>query len=266
MNCEQLRAKLDAYMDGELSDVELREMEAHAATCESCRLEFQSARLVRETLADLPEEVAVPLDVQAGWRRAVREEAKRGGVSSTSEHVAANEHAAAKPKRRWLRAVYAVAAALVLVIGASAMMNGVTDRMSVRSNSNEMESMALDEVPELPAPLAAAALPTSAVIASDGEIANAEFAPDEAYAARREYIADDLDGACASVEALVEEYSGSCTSERSAGGATYRVELPREYLDDFLSAVSHVGAEQEAESADAEGDTAVVYIQIDEAE
>ena len=238
MNCEELRAKLDAYIDGELSPDELRAFEDHAAACADCGRELEMAKLVRDALGELDEEVAVPLNVQAGWRNAVRAEAKR------------------RANRRWLRAAYAAAAALVLVIGATAMLRSMPSRDMAETRM-------------------IAAAPTDAVVARDGGDleAVAIAAEEEAdYAAWKKYLAEDMDAARASVEALVEEYSGGYTlnlyeedGRSDADCAVYRIELPGEYLEDFLSAVSHVGAEQDSETTDIKGETALVYIQINAA-
>ena len=234
MNCEEMRAKLDAYMDGELAEAELRAMEDHAAACEDCRGEWATAQLVREALADLPDEVDVPLSAQAAWRSAVRAEAKR------------------QRNRRWLRWGYAAAAALVLALGAAAVLGGIPGRRAAE-------------------PITLAAAPTQAVVAYDGDAAAAALLQDEAYAAWKKYAAEDFDAACASVEALAEEYGGEYSAEKrqepdrpGEDWAVYRVELPREYLEDFLSAASHLGAEEDSETMDTAGDSALVYIQIDE--
>ena len=227
MNCEEMRVRLDAYIDGELTEDEMCAVEAHAAACEDCGRELETARFVRDALGELDKEVAVPLPAHVGWQKAVRAEAKR------------------RASRRWVRAAYAVAAALVLVIGAMAVMQ----RMP---GTREAE------------PMTVAAAPTEAVIARDGEMETAALAAEEeAYAAWKKYDAADFDAACASVEALAQEYSGSFeTGNLDEGPMVYRVELPREYLEDFLSAVSHVGAEQDSETMDTQGETALVYIQI----
>ena len=229
MNCEEMRAKLDAYIDGELSAEEMRAVEAHAAACEECGRELETAKFVRDALGGLDQEIAVPLPAHVGWQKAVRAEAKR------------------RANRRWQRAAYAVAAALVLVIGAVA----ILQRMPV-PGSQETE------------PLTVAAAPTEAVVARDGEMETAALAAEEeAYAAWKKYDAADFGAACASVEALVQEYSGSFeTVNLDEGPMVYRIELPREYLEDFLSAVSHVGTEQDSETMDTRGETALVYIQI----
>ena len=229
MDCLEMRAKLDAYIDGELTAEEMRAVEAHAAACEDCGRELEAARFLRDALGELDREVAVPLPAHVGWQRAVRAEAKR------------------RANRRWLRAVYAVAAALVLVIGGSAVMQ----RMSTQQTAEQIEIEARA---------------TEAVIARDGELeAAALTVEEEEYAAWKKYDAEDFDAACASVEALIQEYSGSFkTVSLDDGPMIYRIELPREFLEDFLSAVSYVGTEQDSETTDTEGETALVYIQINE--
>ena len=237
MNCEEMRAKLDAYIDGEFSQNEIRAFEEHAAACADCRRELELAKLVRDALEEMPDEVAVPLNVQASWRNAVRAEAKR------------------RRNRRWMRAAYGIAAALVLVIGATAALRN----MPGREPQLQMERIAV--------------APTDAVVARDGELEAVSVAMEEGdYAAWKKYLTEDMGGACASVEALIQEYSGGYTmhmytEDRQYGAdyAIYRIELPREYLADFLSAVSHIGAEQDSETMDTQGETALVYIQINQA-
>ena len=241
MSCEEMRAKLDAYIDGELSAEEMRAMEDHAAACADCGRELELAKLVCGALGEMDKEVAVPLNVQAGWRNAVRAEAKR------------------RKMRRWTRAAYAVAAALVLVIGATAMLRNAPARTQMDS-TRSMDSMEMMDSAMLDVS------PTDAVVARDGEMQAASAAlEEEAYAAWKKYSAADFDAACASVEALIQEYSGSFqTVNQEEGPMIYRIELPREYLEDFLSAVCHVGAEQDSETMDTQGETALVYIQIDQ--
>ena len=105
------------------------------------------------------------------------------------------------------------------------------------------------------------AAPTEAVVARDGKMDAA--VSEEVYAAWKKYDTADFSAACASVEALIQEYSGTFEPVNlDDGPMIYRIELPREYLEDFLSAVSHVGAEQDSETMDTQGETALVYIQI----
>ena len=96
---EQFLLKIDAYIDGELSNDELNEMREHAENCEACRMEMEKADLLRDTLNGIDDDIVVPLEAQAAWRKAVRAEAKQKNV------------------RKWTRGLYVVAAALVLVLG-----------------------------------------------------------------------------------------------------------------------------------------------------
>lgn len=261
MDCEQLRAKLDAYMDGELSPAELAALEAHAVSCENCARELAAARLTREALKSLGDEVSVPLPLQASWRRAVREEA-------------AKRERRAKG-RRWLRIAYGAAAALLLVFGATALLRNLPkdEPMTI---AIEQELDAGEQPPVAQArgaaiePQAVLALPTEAVVASDGEAEDAPALPQgETYAARKKFSTPDADAhalACETVEALTEEYSGSFEVEpatEDSATAIYRVELPSVYLDEFLSAVAHVGVELDSETREPAGEAALIYIQID---
>lgn len=99
MTCDEFRSLLDAYIDGELSPARMQALEDHAKACEACMEEFQAAQLLKDTLAHIDDEIAVPLQAQAAWRNAVRAEAKK------------------KSARKWLRVSYAAAAALVLALG-----------------------------------------------------------------------------------------------------------------------------------------------------
>lgn len=57
MNCERFEARLDDYLDGTLSEVELRAAAAHEASCTACAA---LAASVRETLATLGPDLALP--------------------------------------------------------------------------------------------------------------------------------------------------------------------------------------------------------------
>lgn len=105
MSCEELRLKLDAWVDGELSPAEMEAVLDHAKACEACMEELKAAQLLKETLAHMDDEIAVPLQAQAAWRSAVRAESRR------------------KNTRKWLRVCSAAAAALVLALGVGLNMN-----------------------------------------------------------------------------------------------------------------------------------------------
>ena len=74
MSCERFMGQLDAYLDGALTAEEMRQMEAHADECAKCAEELNAGRQLVQMLRGLDDKIVVPLDVQAGWRRAVRKE------------------------------------------------------------------------------------------------------------------------------------------------------------------------------------------------
>lgn len=53
--CEWARDSMDAYLDGELTDVDVTVLKSHLDECGECREELESARRVLSELRDLPE-------------------------------------------------------------------------------------------------------------------------------------------------------------------------------------------------------------------
>ena len=54
MSCNTVQAKLSAYLDGEISGVEMQQIRHHVNSCASCQEEFSGLRSVQSTLRDLP--------------------------------------------------------------------------------------------------------------------------------------------------------------------------------------------------------------------
>lgn len=99
MNCETFKQNINAYLDGELMLDERCEMELHAAECEACARLLDEASGLNTLLAELDDEVVVPLSAQAAWRKAVRAEAKKK-----------------RPSGAWIRGLGTIAAALVVAV------------------------------------------------------------------------------------------------------------------------------------------------------
>ena len=55
MNCDQVAFKIDAYLDGALSDEESRSLTAHVAACSRCSVQFAALLRAVAVLQDLPE-------------------------------------------------------------------------------------------------------------------------------------------------------------------------------------------------------------------
>ena len=237
MNCEQMRAMLDAYIDGELSAEEMRALRDHAATCEDCRNELEAAELVRDALAHMDDDVSVPLEAQAAWRNAVRAEAGK------------------RSRKRMLRVVYGLAAALVVAIGCTAVLRS--------------DALNPQNVVTLDAGVQARGVELSAMVATDGESDAVEAANSisgDGYSAWKKYAVADVDRACQTLEELTAEYSGTATTDRGEADreAMYRIELPAAYMEDFLNAASLLGTELDSELREESSETAVIYIQLTE--
>lgn len=234
MDCERFGYLLDAYIDGEMNDEDMRQFMDHADSCEDCRMALREAELLRDVMKDMDDDVAVPLQVQAAWRNAVRAEAKKIRM------------------RRVMKFAYAAAAALVLVIGCTIGLNAVNEKSEPAAEAPMLKRAAVNE---------------AALIARDGEAAAATADYSASYTAMKKIETEDYDSACMTVELLCQEYSGAFSAEAASAegeksAISYRIELPYEYMSDFLSAASRIGTEIESVVEDAAQETAVILIQI----
>ncbi|HIQ83198.1 MAG TPA: DUF4349 domain-containing protein [Candidatus Pullichristensenella stercorigallinarum] len=103
--------RLDAYIDGELTQPEREAFLSHAQNCSTCREALWETEAIHDALAHMNDGLRPPLEAQAGWRAAVKREARR------------------RKTRVLYRAVSAVAAAFVLLAGTTAVFRatGVLD-------------------------------------------------------------------------------------------------------------------------------------------
>lgn len=227
MDCERFRFLLDAYIDGELSADEMHAFVEHAKACEDCKRELESAELLKDALLHIDDDIAVPLEAQAAWRSAVRAEARK------------------KNSRRWLRTAYAAAAALVVLVGGTAVLRDVP-------------------APDTDAALLAAgdAARSAKIIEADGGAQFTSIAADtgaDGYSARKKISTDSPAEAAKQLEILAAEYNGIYTAESDE---IHRIELPYEYMQDFLNSASRIGTELYSEVMEVETETAVILIQF----
>ena len=109
-DCRHRDERIDAYVDGTLSDIERHELEAHLHACDRCRAELEGIRAVVARAARLPREIAPTTD--------------RWGDLRTRIHAVAARPAAQPPSRLWAsRPLVRLAAAIVLT---AALSSGVT--------------------------------------------------------------------------------------------------------------------------------------------
>ena len=66
MTCEEVRDRIDDYVDGALDEAAFQEMELHLATCAECRVEERTLRALLAHAAALPAEMAPGRDLWAG--------------------------------------------------------------------------------------------------------------------------------------------------------------------------------------------------------
>jgi len=73
--CDELRDRLDAYLAGELAEIERRELEGHLAECEECAEDLAAARAIAPAAAALPKRLPAP-DLWPGIERRIRSRGK----------------------------------------------------------------------------------------------------------------------------------------------------------------------------------------------
>lgn len=251
MRCADLNAWLDRLMDGELTDGQRRELEAHGRECPVCGEQIRATLEMKALFEEMPAEVDVPLAAQAKWRGAVRAEA-RGRAS-----------------RRLYRRIGAAAAAVVLVAGIGWAMNArdIPLRSEKAAVSDAAEAPveaagALSEAADVEAMDAAPmmndavykdvayeseealdyAASDAAVIEADGYAGSAAESASAPSAPMREIrlTVEDVDAASGVICDLVAEYDGTADAQRAEGGANLYVALPAENAADFLSAIAHL--------------------------
>lgn len=300
MTCKDVNGLLDRLMDGELTEDERRELEAHGQTCPECAEQIRATLAMKALFEDMPAEADVPLAAQAKWRGAIREEARKGR------------------QRRMTRWIGSAAAAVVVLLGVGMALNGslapkqdAVTKLAVVEEAAEADSASevayeAETANEAEAPVvetdgarslmsdsAAAvgglALKNSAVV----EEAASEAADEAAVAAPEameaetfddaeeaapmcatlaqqspacEYViqARSVDIACEVIAELASEFDGSADVQDVEGGsANVYVELDAAYAGEFLAAVAKLDdAPTPADVPQVSGEGAVLVLLV----
>ncbi len=77
VNCGFFKEHLDAYLDSALDQKTRGQMISHADQCPECGERLETMTRLLTMCAELDEGLQIPLNVQAAWRKAVREEAAK---------------------------------------------------------------------------------------------------------------------------------------------------------------------------------------------
>ncbi len=124
MNCGKFESLIDPYLDGELDQLARRSMDAHARNCPACGARLDMATKLMTMCAELDEGLQIPLDAQASWRKAVREEAKarkKRGAGSLVVRLGT------------------LAAALVVLVGGTMMFRSGSLPLSLNGETNQTQ-------------------------------------------------------------------------------------------------------------------------------
>ena len=209
MDCTQVDRFLDEMMDEVISQDDLRALEAHCETCPVCAAKLNATRDMLRLFADMAPEADVPLNVQASWRRAVKEEAmKSGGMKRVYRYVAG------------------IAAALVVAIGATFALNHrpAQDLAPTAVEADMARSVAMIEADGQ----------TDDIVGEAIDTAVSRAMPMHELT----MTVEDLEKTCAYVADLVREYEGELDEQRFDEGANLYIDLPAENAPEFLNAVS----------------------------
>lgn len=260
IDCKFFTEHLDDYLDSELDQETRQLMHQHAANCPPCGERLESMTRLLTMCAELDEGLAVPLEAQAAWRKAIRDEAagRLKGPVKTSTRGARF--------RRWAGGI---AAALILLVGGTfvyrlggempppaqpqmpstvsksvgadyysgTQLLGAANTAAVRTESDGDVDEVLDAQPDTGA---------GAASADQGSTTQVVL-----RTAERTLQSAVFDQSLQSIEGLVDEYEGyfeqTTVNGQSfdEGGEGRTADLvarvPSENLDDFLTALDVVG-------------------------
>lgn len=250
MNCERFRSMLDRYIDSELSEEERSAMEEHTLSCDDCAELLNQALTTATMCAELNEGLTVPLECQAGWRRAVREEA-----------------AQAKKTPKWLvwrraLSVAAAAVALFFAVGGALNPNGLTLKAALMNSAdqyNETAGYEGDYLSEGAGMARTASGKAAFLLESDGALdtgkavgASGESAQSGEIvvlrSALRHVVSKSFDSDLMWLEDLLREYNAYFEERTITGQAeeysrvlNASIRVPSASLDDFLTALDDMG-------------------------
>ena len=240
MNCEDFKRLIDAYIDGELDDVQAAEMIAHAHECEKCDRELKLAEMLRSTLRGMDDDIVPPLAAQAAWRNAIKAEARKGRMKKIYKYCGT------------------VAAALVVLVGCVALL----DPFGAKNDSADI-------------PVAANETGFTFVAADGNEAAPTAMArvvsieDEPVYAgmtANVKLCCAAPDAACETIAGIVSEFGG--ISDEPSGGETsayVTAYIPAGSVEGFIEALSVAGEVTDSQIS-GEGETVTVAITIKTAE
>jgi len=262
MDCKEFSNLLDAFLDGTLPREEADRLETHAAACAECASRLAMLKDCRR----LDEEVEAPEGFSSSWRQMIREEADM--EKST-------------PKRRKWTSYLAAAAALVFILGGTALTRGrlprATRPVAAESGAEERRSAAkansaygmmaagavsnvtyedddmdyaAEEAAEYEDAVTAAEAPMTPMPDADGGAAGGtreeKIIRSASFALKTTAYDRDLEA----LKALADQVGGRVESLSASGDtasgqarfASLTLRIPTQRLDEFLSGAHQIGS------------------------
>ena len=134
MRCEEFRALLNRWMDGELNEPDFVQALSHAEGCSECMNEFRAAKQLKALMPNINNGITVPLSAQSAWRSAVR-----------------SQRALAK-RRKTIRWLGAAAAVIVAAVGISLFQanQGAHLNARVETDGANVQTSMVESTPDQP--------------------------------------------------------------------------------------------------------------------
>ena len=140
MNCEEVRALLDAYVDAELDLVNHVQIEQHLKDCEACERTHRNIVAVRSALADESMYFRAPSGLQGRVRDTLKEKDRKPSTST---------------QWNWRWAYPLAAASLLVVVAATVLMvflrrDSRTDLLATEVVSSHVRSLMASHLTDVP--------------------------------------------------------------------------------------------------------------------
>lgn len=138
MNCDQVRERLDAYLEGSLSKDELQQVDRHVDSCVDCTEKLRERRFIADALAEdhVPEP---PRELSGSVMQRIR-----ATEESSSSSQQGHPRRSRRSKRWAAAAVFLVGALLGLAFQMAVLQSG--KRSSVRPTGVERQSLKVLEI------------------------------------------------------------------------------------------------------------------------
>lgn len=211
MTCEEALVLLSGHLDGENTEAEAAQLQAHLVECEDCRRLLEDLQALDREILSL--EAEPPADLCANVMEAIRKEVSR------------------RKKRRWVWPTAAAAAVLVLLVGAGAwaapsmQATENTAPYAARMTAEAQEpAAAMTAETAAPEPSAALAREADDVSPDDGAGAPMLFAASVSNDSQAQDLADHRGAAVVLLYTNVTELDGLAFETLEDGSLLYTLE------------------------------------------